>query len=301
MSFLSPTSRRNFLLKVLMLPSIAVVLAALYVGSLHPASGAFGGAFYLLFGSWFIPSAINLLLSAWIVSFIRVRRVLRALLFLAASFLLGMNTLLVPLLRPNPIPVSSSEIFRVIRISQSMRVDQGWMTPALPDEVSDTSAPSALGVQVGQNEACMCMWFTPPVGESTDWQIWHVINAYLHRREMIESTNYLIPTMRNMALGGAHFDVTFTPGATPNTVNLLLTIYDGLDVTAKFRQLAIPVWSTLPPKAHGSGLGGKNFYRNVMSMLVRHNFWVFYLDSRMSGFSPEPLKAFLSRAVVVEK
>jgi len=300
MSFLSQPSRRNSLLKILALPGTALALTVLYVLALHPASGMFGGAFYLLFGSWFIPSAVNLLLSAWIVSFIKIHRAWRAVLFIAASFLLGMNTLLAALIRPNPAPVSSSEIFRVIRIPQSMRVDEGWMTPALPDEISGTSAPSALGVQVGSNEACMCMWFTPPVGESTDWQIWHVINAYLHRRDMIESTNYLDVTMRHMALGGAHFDVTFTRGATPNTVNLLLTIYDGLDITATYKQAAIPVWSTLPPRPHGNGLGGEHFYRNALSMLVRHNFWVFYLDTRMSGFSPEPLKAFLGRAVVVE-
>jgi hypothetical protein len=289
--------------KVLVLPVIALVMAIVYTFALHPASGMFGGAYYLLFGSWFIPSAINLLLSAWIVSFIRVHWAWRVVLFVAASFLLGMNTLLPSLIRPNPVPVSSTQIIRVIRIPQSMRVDQGWIAPALPDEVSGTLAPSALGVQVGSNEACMCMWFTPPVGESTDWQVWHVINAYLHRRDIIDSANYNDAGMRRMAPGGAHFEMKFTRSATPKTVDLLLTIYDGLDVTAIYKQADIPVWSTLPspPPPRTSELGGEHFYRNALSMLVRHNFWVFFLDSRMSGFSPEPLKAFLRRAVIAER
>jgi hypothetical protein len=282
------------------LPAIALALALLYVGALHPASGGLGGTFYLFIGSWFIPSAINLLLSAWIVSFIKIHRAWRIVLFVAVSFLLGMNTLLPTLIRPNQVPVTSAEILRVIRIPPGMRVDEGLMTPRLPDEVFQTSAPSALGVQVGQNEACMCMWFAQPLGESTDWQIWNVIDSYLGQSAGIWGSDYLDPGIRRMALGRAHFDVRFTRGAMPNTVNLLLTIYDGLEATATYNQAAIPVWSILPPQPHGNGLEGEDFYRNALSMLVRHNFWVYYLDNRMSGFSPGPLKAFLGHAVDVK-
>jgi hypothetical protein len=247
--------------KVLVLPVIALVMAFVYIFALHPTSGMFGGAYYLLFGSWFIPSAINLLLSAWIVSFIRVHWAWRAVLFVAASFLLGMNTLLPGLIRPNPVPVSSAQIIRVIRIPKSMQVDGGWITPTLPDEISRTKAPSALGVQVGSNEACMCMWFTPPVGESTDWQVWHVIDAYLHRNDAIQGGNYIDAPWRHMALGRAHFEVRFTRSATPRAVDLLLTIYDGLDATAIYKQESIPVWSTLPspPPPRTSELGGRAF------------------------------------------
>ncbi|ULU24965.1 hypothetical protein [Dyella terrae] len=307
MSDLSLTGRHYGFVKILALPGIALTLAALFVFALHPQSGMFGGAFYLLFGSWFIPSAINLLLSAWVITFIKVSRAWRAVLFVGVSFLLGMNTLLPALISRRPNPVSSAEIVRVIRIPRSMRVDDGLMAPRLPGEIFYTSSPSALGVQVGSNEGCMCMWFTPPVGESTEWQVWHVINAYLHRRDAIEGTTYLDlkgegldVKMRKMALGMAHFDVRFTRSETRNTVNLLITVYDGLEVTATYKQADIPVWSTLPPQPHAEGLGGEYFYRNALSMLVRHNFWVFYLDSQMSGFSPGPLKAFLRRAVVVE-
>ena len=306
-SFLSRTRRRSGLVKILALPGIALALAILFILALHPASGMLGGAFYLLFGSWFIPSAVNLLWSAWVVSFIKVPRAWRAVLFVSPSFLLGMNTLVPALIKPRPKTVSSVEIFRVIRIPQSMEVDEGLMTPRLPDEVFYTSAPSALGVQVGWNEGCMCMWFASPQGESSEWQVWHVINAYLHRRDAIQGTDYLdinagdrVIKMRDMAVGRAHFDVRFTRSATPSTVNLLLTVYDGLDATAVYRQAGIPVLSTLPPQPHENGLVSQHFYRNVLSMLLRHNFWVIFLDRRLSGFSPEPLEAFLSRAVVAE-
>ena len=307
MSLLSLPDRRYSFVKLLILPGIALTLMFLFVYALHPVSGALGGTFYFLFGSWFIPSAINLLLSAWIVLLIRVSRAWQAVLFVAVSFLLGMNTLLPALIRPNPKPVSSSEILRVLRIPKDMIVDGGLMTPRLPDEIFNTSAPSALGVRVGSNEACMCMWFTPPEGDSSEWQVWHVINAYLRRRDRLEGPTYLdlkvgdsVIKMRDKAVGRAHFDVRFTRSATPNAVNLLLTVYDGLDATAVYKQADIPVLDILPRQPHANGLEREHLYQNALSMLVRHNFWVFFLDSRMSGFSPGPLKAFLGRAVVVE-
>lgn len=297
MLFSSLHDLRGGLPKRLTLPAIAFGLVLLYFVSLHPATGFLGGAFFLLLGWWFIPFAINLLLAAWLASLFKVHKTLRAAIFVAASFFLGMNTLLPTLLRSRSEASSSANILRVIRIKSGETVDAGLMTARLADEASYPSAPSALGVRVGENEGCMCMWWAPSRGPSSEWQVWGVINAYLHRPNGIEGPLYI--GMGNMALGKAHFDVRFMRGATPKTVNLLLTIYDGWDVTAVYRQSAIPVESTSPPKAHGAGLGD-HFYRNTLSMLVRQNFWVFLLDNQMSGFSAEPLKSFLRRAVIVE-
>jgi hypothetical protein len=299
MPFISLHIRRNDLKKFLILPAAALALAVLYVISLHPDTGFLGGAFFFIIGWWLIPSAVNLLLAVWITSFFKVHWGVRSIIFIATSFLLGMNTLLPALLRPRPRVVSSGQVFRVVEIKPSEPVDAGLMSARLPNEVFYTSAPSALGVQVGADEGCMCMWWTPPLGPSSEEQVWNVINAYIHRTD-IGGPDYIgMGKTAKMALGRIHFDARFTRSATPNTVNLLLTIYDGWDVTAIYRQLAIPVWSTQPPRPTRPGLAS-HFYRNAMSMLVRENFWVFLLDRRLSGFQPAPLRAFLHRAVRVE-
>lgn len=298
MPFISLHVRRNDIKKSLILPAIAIALAALYVISLHPDTGFLGGALFFATG-WLIPSAINLLLAAWVTSFFKVHWGLRYLIFAAASFLLGMNTLLPALVRPLPKVVSSGQIFRVVGIKPNEPVDAGLMSARLPNEIFYTSAPSALGVHVGGDEGCMCMWWMPPVGPSSEEQVWNVINTYIHRSG-IGGPDYIgMGKGAEMALGRVHFDARFTRSATPNTVNLLLTIYDGWDVTAIYRQLAIPVWSTQTPQPTRPGLAS-HFYRNAMSMLVRENFWVFLLDGRLSGFQPAPLRAFLRRAVRVE-
>lgn len=282
---------------VLLFPSIALVLAILYIAALHPGTGALGGSFFLFFGSWFIPSAINLLFAAWIAFLFKVGRLPRAAIFIAASFFLGINTLLPALFAARPEVASSTEIFRTVHIRLGETVDAGLMAPRLPGELLYSQAPSALGVGVGWNEGCMCMWWAPPAGPSTKEQVWYVINAYVHRSG-IGGPDYI--GMGNLALGGVHFDARFTRSAIPNTVNLLLTIYDGLDVTAVYKQSAIPVWSTLPLAPHGEGLSDEHFYHNAIHMLVRQNFWVSLFEERFTGFSSGPLKAFLRRAVIVE-
>ena len=276
---------------------IALVLAVLYIVSLHPMSGALGGAFFWIVG-WIIPSAINLLLSLFVVSFLKIRRLWKVPVFIAVSFILGMNTLLVSLFTPDLPQPSTSEIFRQIRITPDMGVDEGLMTPRAPGELSGSRSPSPLGVRVAGNEGCMCMWFTPPTGDTTEWQVWHVINGFLGRRDTLSSTLYVGADMQRMAQGGAHFDLRFTRGKQPYTVDLHMTIYDGPEPTAKYSQSGIPVWSTEPEERHPERLLMNQFLPNVESMLVRRNFWVFLFDGYMSGFSRAPLKAFLGRAVV---
>lgn len=89
MLFSSLHDLRGGLPKRLTLPAIAFGLVLLYFVSLHPATGFLGGAFFLLLGWWFIPSAINLLLAAWLASLFKVHKTLRAAIFVAASFFFG--------------------------------------------------------------------------------------------------------------------------------------------------------------------------------------------------------------------
>jgi hypothetical protein len=297
MRFLSLRYLRSGVTKHFMFPTVALGLALLYLATLHPVTGFLGGAFFLLLGWWLIPSTINVLLAAWVASLFKVHKAWRAFIFLTASFLLGINTLLPVLLRPRPDVSSSANIFRVIRIKPGEKVDGGLMTARLADEAPYPSAPSALGEQLAENEGCGCMWWEPPRGLSSGEQVSAVIDAYLHRPNSMGGVLYI--GSEKMALGGVHFDMRFTRSAIPKTVNLLLTIYDGWDVTAVYRQSAIPVATTSPPKSN-KDWPGDHFYINALSMLVRQNFWVFLLDSQMSGFSAEPLKSFLHRAVIVE-
>lgn len=277
---------------------IALVLALLYIGSLHPASGMLGGAFYWLFGSWAVPSGINLLLTFFVVSFLPIRRVWKIPAFVAVSFLLGMNTLLISLFTPNPPQPSTARIYRSLHIAPGSQVDQGLMAPARPDEIFGTSAPTPLGVRVAGNEGCMCMWFTPPTGDTSYWQVWHVINGYLRREDSWHWGNYSTPDLVGMARHGAHFDLRFTRGKHPYTVDLLMTVYDGTEPTAVYTQAGIPVWSTEPEHGHPEHLSMAQFLPNVESMLLRRNFWVFLFDRQMSGFATKPLRDFLGRAVV---
>lgn len=277
---------------------MALVLGLLYIYSIHPMSGALGGAFFWIIGGWMIPSAINLLLSYFVVSFLPMRRPWKIPAFIAVSFLLGMNTLLVPLFMRNPPQPSTVEVYRPLHIPPGKRVDEGLMTPRLPGEVFGTRSPTWLGARVAGNEGCMCMWFTPPTGDTSQWHVWHVINAYLRRRDSINGTDYLGPDLARMAVGGAHFDVRFTRGKRPYTVDLLMTVYDGLEATAKYTQAGIPVWSTDPDHGHPDRLAMDQFLPTVETMLLRRNFWVFLFDDRMSGFAEEPLRAFLRQAVV---
>jgi hypothetical protein len=282
----------------LKLPAIALALALLYIVALHPMTGLPGGFVYLTLG-WLIPSVINLLLSTWIALFFGIQWPGRAAILVVVSFLLGMNTLLPDLFKARPKPVSSSEIARVVRVTSGMVVDVGLMTPRLPDEVFYTQAPSALGVSVSTDgAACGCMWFTDARSPSTEQQVWDVISAKVHRSE-IGGPLYI--GSGNMALGGVHFDVRFMRSATPGkTVNLLITLYDGWNVTAVFKQADIPISDAIQTGIHAPGLRVDRFYQNALGMLVRHNFWVFILESRMAGFSPEPLRRFLDDAVDVQ-
>jgi len=277
---------------------VALVLAVLYIISLHPWSGMLGGAFFFLFASWVIPSAINILLSYFVVSFIRVRRLWKIGLFVAVSFLLGMNTLLVPLFaRPPPQP-STSDVYRPLHIKADTDVDEGLMSARIPGEVYNTYMYSPLGVHVAGNEGCMCMWMTPPVGQTTEWQVWDVINGYLGHRRSITGTTYIEPGLRSGAVGRVHFDLRFLRGKDPYTVDLLITLYDGLEPTAKFTQSGIPVWSTEPDHGHPDTISTYGFLPNAENMLWRRNFWALYFENDMSAFSKAPLKAFLRRAVV---
>jgi hypothetical protein len=291
------TRHRVSVIRHFKLPAIALGLAIVYLVTLHPVTGFLGGAFFFLLGWWFVPSAINVLLAAWVASLFKIHLAWRVVICLAASFLLGMNTLLPALVRPKPEVSSSADIYRVIRLKPGEKVDGGLMTARLANEASYPSAPSVLGVNLAEKEGCGCMWWEAPRGPTSDEQVWAVIHAYLHRTNNIPTTLYI--GSGKMALGAVHVDMRFTRSDIPNTVNLLLTIYDGWDVTAVYRQSAIPVATTLPPTSN-KDWPGHHFFRNAMSMLVRQNFWVFLLDSHMSGFSTEPLKSFLHRAMVLE-
>lgn len=57
----------------------------------------------------------------------------------------------------------------------------------------------ALGVTVGWNEGCICMWWDPVYGPITDDQVWYVINDYLHR-SVISRADYI--DFKDMALHG---------------------------------------------------------------------------------------------------
>jgi hypothetical protein len=276
---------------------IALVLGLLYIYAIHPSSGMLGGLFFWLAG-WMVPSAINLLLSFFVLSFLPIRRRWKIPAFVAISFVLGMNTLLVPLLMWNPPQPSSADIRRPLHVKPGERVDAGFMSARIPGEINGTQSPSPLGVQIAGNEGCMCMWFTPPAGDTTEWQVWHVINAYLHRSDSLDGGNYFTPGVKMDVAGSVHFDSRFTRGKRPETVDLLMTVYDGTELTATFTQSGIPVWTTAPESGHPDRISTYQFLPNVETMLLRHNFWVFMFDRSLSGFSRGPLRDFLKRAVV---
>ncbi|MBS0382223.1 MAG: hypothetical protein JSR56_07305 [Proteobacteria bacterium] len=276
-------------------PVIAVTLALFFVLTIHPISGFIGGFLFLLTG-WAIPSVINLLLSFWIAWSFRFHAVIRIVIFVSASFLLGINSWLPEFFSPPPVPPVEASISRPVPITRSTPVD-GGLRAAIPDSPRiDLGVPDPLGVNVLAEEGCGCMYFV----------YGHMDNSYYSEFSRRMDNAGLSFTRRKVFYSfdpvkypnGVHFDIKFTPSGDSHHVSATINVYDGMMKTATYAQRDLPI-AVFDSKGVGwrRPLLSANFYDYCISMLMHRNFWTVMFAKRISGDPTAPFSDFLSKAL----
>lgn len=287
--------------KSLYLPISAVALALVFIAALHPLSGGLGGFVFLLIG-WAIPSVINLLLSAWIVSFVRTHWSLRILLFVLVSFVLGVNMSLPDLFAHAQQPIVSSEILRSVRVTSSTPLDDRLMV-ATQTPMDYSFGPSSLGVGIGGDEGCGCLYFVYG-GHIRGY--YEQLQDDIHQIKTDHKFFFFDPAKfpnapSRKSPNGVHFDVKFTEAtAMAHAVDVTVDVYVGFERTATYSQRNLPV-PILEDRQNGRerSLKSEHFYAYCGSMLIRRNFWMHFLEDQMNVIPTSPFKIFLSKALQV--
>lgn len=277
-------------------PIYIILLVSLFTSAFEIKTAWLGWLIILI--TAIVPTAINIVLAVWLVSFLKTSRILKFVIFIPISFLLGINTLLPKLFAPYPVQATTASIVRTVDVHPFTRVDEGLMRPRLADEANNPIGPSALGIDLDWDYDCGCPWFGPGPDADYEWEVWDVINAKLHRQRGIESTNYLLVLKR--MVDGVHFDVRFIKVASvPDVVDLSVDVYEGRIRTAVFEQRNLPTLSMRHESRPSGELLRRELLKYSTSMLLHRNFWVYILHNRIEGFPSAPLRSFLTRAINV--
>ena len=257
-------------------------------------SGGLGGFVFILIG-WAIPSAINLLLSAWIVSYVRAFWSLRLAVFLIVSFLLGVNLSLPNLVGKGPPRLVTVDILRPIAVTADTPLDDRLMVVS-QSPLNATPAPSPLGVNVSADEGCGCMYFRYD-GRDYYNQLKDVVERVSQVRRNKRYYFFEPPRFTN----AIHFDVEFTQSvAAGHMVDVTVNVYDGLQKTATYSQYNLPV-PAIDEQSVGrrKPLMSDHFYEYCASILMRQNFWMWMLEDRLRGKPISAFEGFLSSALHV--
>lgn len=277
------------------LPLAALILAGVYLLSIHPATSFVGGIVYLLAG-WAIPSALNLVLAVWVALLPRMRGLLRIPLGVLVSFVIGMNTLLPAVLLPSAPPPVEMVVIRPVPAVPGLAVDARLIPVDPRNPYNMAIEPSPLGLDIGGDEGCMCMYW---VAHNRAWrdQVQAVINdrhfrdgdgAHLFSSQFPDSAPY------NKIV---HFSVGFAQlGARHDLIDMTVDVYQGFDKVASYRQHDLPVETGL--LGRGYALLNGRFLQNSWGMLIHRNFWTLLLHDRLQGGRPAaPFKDFLAKAM----
>ena len=252
-------------------PCVAFLLVALEFLAIHPASGFLGGFFYLLFGSWAIPSAVNIILSVWVASLFRIHWVLRILIGVFVSFLLGVNTSLPVLLHLGGLPPAEVVITRAVPATHSVAVDTRVLITNTGISDDQTLAPP--GVYVGGDEGCGCMYW---VSNSASYPV--QIQKLINERKFSDVADQyqFSDQLPNVAPYNkiVHFAVSFAPSSVQRKglLDMTIDVYQGYDKVASYRQRELPI-EMQGPLGRNSKLLNGHFRANVWGILIHHNFW----------------------------
>ena len=275
---------------------LALLLIGLFYFFLSPGSGFFGGLAYLISG-WAMPSLVNVLLAAWLALLVRAHWTARILIFLVASFVLGVNTSLPRLFDTRAAPRVETTILRSLPLTPSLSVDDRLMV-ATPNNTLDYAfPPSPMGLSVGWNEGCGCMYFAyDSQGGSYYEQIRKVILA--RRVSQVSGLHFYFPE-RYPNTPIVHFDyATARSPGWPNAVDITVNMYQGRERVATFIQRQLPSMSLKGMNLDDSkGLDNGHLFVYSTSILMHRNFWMALLAPRLTVQGELPFKAFLDRAL----
>ncbi len=265
-----------------------LVLIGIYFGSIAAAP-----IVYLLVGSAF-PSLINLSLSAWAVSFTRPT-VLRCLLFIPVSFLLGLNIFLPTFLQTL---VAHPQIEQIVY--RKVRLDPSLTSLRLETEknggrfVYFVANPLTSPVEVGGDEGCMCMYFK-------------IVGGYYllgFERQLTLSTG------KRWAQAGDIFklahraipEVSFWFDTYPiknDAVDVVLEIRDKDGTASKFihRNVRIIPSEMEQRASRSAGLHNGYLISNASWILIGGSFWNFQLGTIIPQYPDRYVSKFLKDAV----
>jgi len=259
-----------------------------------PGSGFLGGLAYLISG-WAIPSVVNVLLAVWLALLVRAHWAARILIFSVASFVLGVNTSLPRLFDSRAAPQVETIILRPLPLTPLLSVDDRLMV-ATPNNTLDYAfPPSPMGLYVGWNEGCGCMYFVYDSQEGTYYE--QIRKVILARRVSRVSGLHFYGPDPNMPI--VHFDYATarSPGR-PNAVDITVNMYQGRERVATFIQRQLPSMSLKGMNlGRSKGLDNGHLFAYSTSILMRRNFWMALLAPRLTVQRELPFKAFLDRAL----
>lgn len=261
------------------LPCMAALLVALEFWIIHPASSFVGGILYLLFGSWGVPTAINILLAVWVALLFRVHFALRLLVGVAASFVLGVNTSLPILLHLSALPPADMAVLRPVVLVPSLGVDSRAIA-ATPD-ISSDQVMAPPGIRLGGDEGCGCMyWLASSEGYRPRIQKLIDARGFSVTRGLYRFSDQLPDVAPYNQI--VHFKLEFAPSSTrrDDLVDLTVDVYQGWRKVAWFRQRQLPVM-TAGPLGRMQPLLNEHFAANVASILMHHGIWATILGNRL--------------------
>lgn len=278
------------------LPFAAFMLVALQFFAIAPASSFFGGFFYLLFGWWVLPTAVNVLLATWVALIFRIHWALRILLGVSVSFLLGVNTALPNLLHLNDLPPPGAVVIRPLPVTHSLAVDTRMV-------VVDSDIPHDLllvppGIDLGGDEGCGCMYWK---ASATTYP--YRIQGLIDKRglSVVPRQYQFSDQLPDVAPYNkiVHFIVRFSPSRAgrDDLVDMVFDVYQGHDKVATYRQRQLPVEER---GAIGSrqDLLNEHFAANVWSTLMHQGFWTTLLHDRLQRDDyVAPFESFLQQAL----
>lgn len=261
------------------LPFVAFMLVVLQFVSIHPASSFFGGFFYLLFGWWVIPTAVNVLLATWVAMILRFHWTLRILLGVFVSFLLGVNTTLPNLLHMNDLPPADVAIIRPLPVTHSLAVDTRMAV--VNSDIPEDRVMVPPGIELGGDEGCGCMYWNAAASTYP-----YRIQGLIDKRglSLVPGQYQFSDQLPDVAPYNkiVHFIIHFSPSQAGRDgfVDMVFDVYQGHDKVATYRQRRLPV-AAKETLGRGEGLLNGHFITNVWSTLMHHGLWTTLLHDRL--------------------
>jgi hypothetical protein len=279
-----------------LLPILVIMFVALFCFFVSPASGFLGGLGYWIFG-WMFPSLINLLAAGWLALLPRVQLSARMAIFAVASFVLGINTALPGLFEGRDLPQVESTVLRIVPLVPSLPVDDRLLVAVPKNKLDHAFPPTPLGVGIGGNEGCGCMYFVHGErGRDYYNQVQYVIRQ--RKVRSVSGVHFYAPD-RDANPPIVHFDYeTARSGTKQGVVDITVNVYEGQERVATFTQRNLPSMHL-----EGASLGRREALNNghflayCASFLAHRNFWMVALAPYLTIDVEEAFKAFLNKTM----